>query len=252
MFFCFFFSSRRRHTRCALVTGVQTCALPIYRPVAAGLPGLRRSVRSPRQEGQRDEGRGRRALVTAEAAPATSQASRAPSTHSRRESRCVNRRPCDNPPAQTRIHSGEIAERFKAPVLKTGEGSNLPWVRIPLSPPSRLLQPQCPALSGQSGTLGVASSTSGQESRETTWRERAGCHGRGLIPSRIRTPRAPPARLSRQRANRLRAVIQRFSRRPVTTVAPAPGPVSPGFRLPARAQVPPRPPAAARSPSSRS
>src|SRR3546814_19664012 len=26
---CFFFSSRRRHTRCALVTGVQTCALPI-------------------------------------------------------------------------------------------------------------------------------------------------------------------------------------------------------------------------------
>src|SRR3546814_5279405 len=26
---CFFFSSIRRHTRCALVTGVQTCALPI-------------------------------------------------------------------------------------------------------------------------------------------------------------------------------------------------------------------------------
>lgn len=36
---------------------------------------------------------------------------------------------------------GEMAERFKAPVLKTGEGSNLPWVRIPLSPPvtSKLL-----------------------------------------------------------------------------------------------------------------
>src|SRR3546814_7683658 len=28
-FLSFFFSSRRRHTRCALVTGVQTCALPI-------------------------------------------------------------------------------------------------------------------------------------------------------------------------------------------------------------------------------
>src|SRR3546814_2703533 len=28
----FFFSSRRRHTRCALVTGVQTCALPISHP----------------------------------------------------------------------------------------------------------------------------------------------------------------------------------------------------------------------------
>src|SRR5881409_1310220 len=27
----FFFSSRRRHTRCETVTGVQTCALPIYR-----------------------------------------------------------------------------------------------------------------------------------------------------------------------------------------------------------------------------
>src|SRR3546814_5614782 len=31
VFLYFFFSSRRRHTRCALVTGVQTCALPIYR-----------------------------------------------------------------------------------------------------------------------------------------------------------------------------------------------------------------------------
>src|SRR3546814_11435829 len=31
--FGFFFSSRRRHTRCALVTGVQTCALPIFRPL---------------------------------------------------------------------------------------------------------------------------------------------------------------------------------------------------------------------------
>src|SRR3546814_3019042 len=31
MLYCFFLSSRRRHTRCALVTGVQTCALPISR-----------------------------------------------------------------------------------------------------------------------------------------------------------------------------------------------------------------------------
>src|SRR3546814_5657479 len=29
---CFFFSSRRRNTICALVTGVQTCALPIFLP----------------------------------------------------------------------------------------------------------------------------------------------------------------------------------------------------------------------------
>src|SRR3546814_80049 len=34
----FFFSSRRRHTRCALVTGVQTCALPIFR-IAVALAG---------------------------------------------------------------------------------------------------------------------------------------------------------------------------------------------------------------------
>src|SRR3546814_6220023 len=47
MFDFFFFSSRRRHTRCALVTGVQTCALPICtladnsstRPCASGRKG---------------------------------------------------------------------------------------------------------------------------------------------------------------------------------------------------------------------
>src|SRR3546814_6392716 len=35
--FVFFFSSRRRHTSCALVTGVQTCALPISAGRGAGL-----------------------------------------------------------------------------------------------------------------------------------------------------------------------------------------------------------------------
>src|SRR3546814_10523344 len=36
----FFFSSIRRHTRCALVTGVQTCALPISQsePADFGIP----------------------------------------------------------------------------------------------------------------------------------------------------------------------------------------------------------------------
>src|SRR3546814_4640216 len=45
--FCFFFSSRRRHTRCALVTGVQTCALPIYAvaAVAEGFGGRLCAVR---------------------------------------------------------------------------------------------------------------------------------------------------------------------------------------------------------------
>src|SRR3546814_5240713 len=39
MFF-FFLSSRRRHTRCALVTGVQTCALPIYPSASVVINGL--------------------------------------------------------------------------------------------------------------------------------------------------------------------------------------------------------------------
>src|SRR3546814_12527750 len=37
----FCFSSRRRHTRCALVTGVQTCALPIYMSMARDIDVLR-------------------------------------------------------------------------------------------------------------------------------------------------------------------------------------------------------------------
>src|SRR3546814_9717121 len=36
-----FLSSRRRHTRCALVTGVQTCALPILPAPCCGEPGAR-------------------------------------------------------------------------------------------------------------------------------------------------------------------------------------------------------------------
>src|SRR3546814_18829192 len=36
LYFVFFFSSRRRHTRCALVTGVQTCALPISSGTSKG------------------------------------------------------------------------------------------------------------------------------------------------------------------------------------------------------------------------
>src|SRR3546814_11807290 len=44
-----FVSSRRRHTRCALVTGVQTCALPICQGSArrGGSEGLRLDDRAP-------------------------------------------------------------------------------------------------------------------------------------------------------------------------------------------------------------
>src|SRR3546814_3678731 len=54
LFGLFFFSSRRRHTRCALVTGVQTCALPIWaeysRPAAAVLAEARRLAAAGVQE----------------------------------------------------------------------------------------------------------------------------------------------------------------------------------------------------------
>src|SRR3546814_7682427 len=55
----FFFSSRRRHTRCALVTGVQTCALPIFRASKAESLGL---VRMLAHNGRRDTRRMVRAL----------------------------------------------------------------------------------------------------------------------------------------------------------------------------------------------
>src|SRR3546814_20942684 len=71
---CFFFSSRRRHTRCALVTGVQTCALPICRH-RQDLP----------RRGQRGGGLER---ITRAAAGAG-----APGGGSRREARLPARRP---------------------------------------------------------------------------------------------------------------------------------------------------------------
>src|SRR3546814_4462118 len=43
----FFFSSRRRHTRCALVTGVQTCALPIFYGGFGAAAAVARLMRLP-------------------------------------------------------------------------------------------------------------------------------------------------------------------------------------------------------------
>src|SRR3546814_3395265 len=48
MFCYFFFSSRRRHTRCALVTGVQTCALPICFAAPRGTARLTATDLRPR------------------------------------------------------------------------------------------------------------------------------------------------------------------------------------------------------------
>src|SRR3546814_10501916 len=47
----FFFSSRRRHTRCALVTGVQTCALPICCRLLEALWPLHRRRRGVHRRG---------------------------------------------------------------------------------------------------------------------------------------------------------------------------------------------------------
>src|SRR3546814_3662684 len=48
----FIFSSRRRHTRCALVTGVQTCALPISRPAGSRNESQRRQTHRIQRVGQ--------------------------------------------------------------------------------------------------------------------------------------------------------------------------------------------------------
>src|SRR3546814_17542109 len=53
----FFFSSRRRHTRCALVTGVQTCALPISPLRSAGLRARRHALREVGGEHEGDDHR---------------------------------------------------------------------------------------------------------------------------------------------------------------------------------------------------
>src|SRR3546814_7962653 len=69
----FLFSSRRRHTRCALVTGVQTCALPIYGDDAGPVAKLLEDLIVLVEQGHRlDAGTVRRsvAMVRADERPA--------------------------------------------------------------------------------------------------------------------------------------------------------------------------------------
>src|SRR3546814_19791527 len=71
----FFFSSRRRHTRCALVTGVQTCALPISPARSAGRWSMHRPAwraRGSRAPAGARAGRGGPAPARARRAPARS------------------------------------------------------------------------------------------------------------------------------------------------------------------------------------
>src|SRR3546814_16090096 len=71
----FFFSSRRRHTRCALVTGVQTCALPIYQ---GGQEQLLGTLRAQQVVGPTLAGRKLRLAVPTGAPGAASAAAKAP------------------------------------------------------------------------------------------------------------------------------------------------------------------------------
>src|SRR3546814_19904158 len=61
LLFVFFFSSRGRHTRCALVTGVQTCALPIW-PASDGAVHPFRRDRLVGREGPAAQGHRHRRL----------------------------------------------------------------------------------------------------------------------------------------------------------------------------------------------
>src|SRR3546814_8519193 len=59
LFSSFFFSSRRRHTRCVLVTGVQTCALPISISIRPSITAPAPTC-APAHEGASREAEGRR------------------------------------------------------------------------------------------------------------------------------------------------------------------------------------------------
>src|SRR3546814_1810553 len=54
LLYVFFFSSRRRHTRCALVTGVQTCALPILVGLNRDTANANRKLDRPDEEAMQE------------------------------------------------------------------------------------------------------------------------------------------------------------------------------------------------------
>src|SRR3546814_16161234 len=93
MFWWSFCSSRRRHTRCALVTGVQTCALPIYlfrRLESDGRQSRGARFRQARSQGTRNAGDRRAepaAVADAGEDPAVDQAPGHGREHARTEGR---------------------------------------------------------------------------------------------------------------------------------------------------------------------
>src|SRR3546814_21043768 len=121
----FFFSSRRRHTRCALVTGVQTCALPICPTQGCWHLPAWRAVRLWIGGGGTT---GRRSFP---ALPPTmlDNAPRRPSYHRVDNSRLA-RHPRANPPDHTRIGPPSTLPHEKAAAYR----SNHPLTPTPLVP----------------------------------------------------------------------------------------------------------------------
>src|SRR3546814_20118706 len=67
---CFVCSSRRRHTRCALVTGVQTCALPISRKLTANLTATALAIGRAELQGENSHANRSRSSTAEQAARA--------------------------------------------------------------------------------------------------------------------------------------------------------------------------------------
>src|SRR5881628_75619 len=116
--FFFFFSSRRRHTRCQSVTGVQTCALPIYAAVAA-TPPARRGVGAP-------GGGARRLRELRPRAPVPPPLADSPSRRRRRvvfrfSALAVARRGTPRRGARVGVGRGPAARRRRSTVLRDDE-----------------------------------------------------------------------------------------------------------------------------------
>src|SRR3546814_5860172 len=115
LYLCFFFSRRRRHTSFALVTGVQTCALPISMATGAGgspAPGgsrpWARSKKALRKVGSGSGSANRSAITTPSASQmspclthrtATADSPNGPMTDAPVSRHCLRRPSAHSPPA---------------------------------------------------------------------------------------------------------------------------------------------------------
>src|SRR3546814_9147918 len=148
---CFFFSSRRRHTRCALVTGVQTCALPIYDGIT-GCPAARLRRTAPHEDQRRLQTLLRSNRVGRGYAPDAAHPPRTASHPTGTRIRATNAsplRPDSNPPRPpllpfTRARVSCTPLECPAPPRSTGPGGNA--LRPSTTPSSPTPHPKSPRL----------------------------------------------------------------------------------------------------------